>query len=283
MAPTNFDPARTTEYTVDEVVDAVTADPTIARSVLDVESRRTDREPRATLLSRVTALVTSPESAENGADGDPAPAAESGAEAANPAATAADLTIPPLDVERQAPGDGIVKDEIAVAPGETATVTGDGTGTALPPADRWSDLYRRASALDPEKRAAFDGLMNDGVTSWDNLPTDPALLDEFERRLVLVESGAGAEPSTALTGDGTPRTGENVQFMSPDHPLAPGEQPPVETVGGGASLVQAERGVAVDTGSLTYDDVLAGDPMSDENRGSAPVGDPNLRPDADGE
>lgn len=121
MAPT-FDPARTTEFTVDEAVDAVSADPSIAQAVLDAENARTDRDPRSTLIERVSALKP--------ADGDSTPAPDSGAETANEPATAADLSVPPLDVEQQAPADGIAKEPIDVEPGETVTLTGDGARRA---------------------------------------------------------------------------------------------------------------------------------------------------------
>src|SRR4051812_13639075 len=96
-----FDPSKTTEHTVPEVVEAVTEQPGLAADVLAAERNRTDREPRATLIEKVEALQAAG-STQDGTDGDSAPDADSGAEAQNPAGSG--------------DGDGTVQ-----------TLTGDGT------------------------------------------------------------------------------------------------------------------------------------------------------------
>lgn len=213
-----FDPAKTTEHTVPEVVEAVTEQPGLAADVLAAERGRTDREPRGTLIEKIEALQAA-ESTPDGADGDPAPDAENGPQTQ------------PEPVSGQDSG--------TVQTPEPA-LTGDGTPEQAPPdteqPSRWDGLYDRATALDDEKRAEFDRLMNDGVTEWGDVPSDPAKQDEFERRLVLAEQFAGGAEPTAVD-DGT------VSRSTPD----------------------------VEAGSPSYDEIMAGDPMTDTNRGSAPV------------
>lgn len=213
-----FDPSKTTEHTVPEVVDAVTEQPGLAADVLAAERARTDREPRATLIEKIEALQAA-ESTPAADDGDSAPDADSAAQAQPQPASGA--------------GDGTVQTP-------EPALTGDGTPGQAPPdteqSSRWAGLYGRATALDDDKRAEFDRLMNDGVTEWGDVPSDPAKQDEFERRLVLAEQFDGGAEPTAVD-DGT------VSRVTPD----------------------------VEADSPSYDEIMAGEPMTDANRGSAPV------------
>lgn len=222
-----FDPSKTTEHTVPEVVDAVTEHPGLAADVLAAERARTDREPRATLIEKIEALAAA-ESEQGAGDGDSAPDAGSGAET-QPGAGSGDGD----GTQQVGPATGEPRTGIDVAPGETATLTGDGTpGQPAPWSNDWSALYARATSLDADKRDEFDRLMTDG-TVWDNLPSDPALQAEFERRLVLAEAYDGSAPDDDA----------DVSRSTPD----------------------------VAAVNLTQESVMAGDPMSDANRGSQAV------------
>lgn len=244
-----FDPSKTTEHTVDEVVDAVAAHPGIAGDVLAVERARIDREPRVTLIEKIEALP-GVESTQDAGDGDPAPDAENGAQG-QPGAGSGD----PDGTERIGEATGEPRTEIAVAPGETATLTGDGTPGQEPvtTGSRWGDLYSRATALDAGKRAEFDRLMDDG-TDWSDLPTSSTQQDEFERRLVTAEAYEAVHAPAPPVDDGM-----SASRVTPD----------VKQV------------------NMTQESVMAGDPMTDENRGSQPVSasinQPGMAPADDGD
>lgn len=107
-----FDPSKTTEHTVPEVVDAVTEHPGLAADVLAAERSRTDREPRATLIEKVEALQAA-ESTTEPADGDSAPDADSAAQT-QPEPASVDGGVPDVNMtQTPAPaltGDGTPRD-----------------------------------------------------------------------------------------------------------------------------------------------------------------------------
>lgn len=122
----NFDPTRTTDYTVDELVDHVSGNRGDAAAIIEAEYARTDREPRATLVERLERLRAA-QSGSTVSDVGVSPEAQSAQHTSNPTATGADLSPDPAgDSLGGAPP--VAENNLAGVPsGATATLTGDGT------------------------------------------------------------------------------------------------------------------------------------------------------------